>query len=128
MAQLITEQVTSRNTTKKDGTPNTYTSKNGETGLIINVMVLKGIKDTDVKPIYAKAFLPPFIKVGDIVTIYGDIDPSQSGNFVNYNFKFPTITKAYIANGDNGQAQKQAKQDLFNGSEPMEVEDEDLPF
>lgn len=126
MTQLITEQVTERNTTKKDGTPNTYTTKKGETGLIINVMVLKGIKDTDVKPIFAKAFLPSFVKVGDIVTIYGDIEPEQNGNYVNYNFKFPDVKKAYIAGVNSSQSQ--AKQDLFGNSEPIGVDESDLPF
>lgn len=126
MAQLITEQVTERNTTKKDGTPNTYTTKKGETGLIINAMILKGIKDTDVKPIFAKAFLPSFVKIGDVVTIYGDVEPEQNGKYLNYNFIFPTVKKVFISDNDSSKAQ--AKQDLFGSSEPIKVNTEDLPF
>ena len=43
-----------------------------------------------------------------------------------YNFVFPTVEKVFIHN-DNG-SQAQAKQDLFGGAEPIEVNTEDLPF
>ena len=43
-----------------------------------------------------------------------------------YNFVFPTVEKVFISNDNNSQAQ--AKQDLFGGSEPIEVNTEDLPF
>ena len=93
---------------------------------IISVPLFEKEKGSNVKVAYGSAFLPDFIQLGDIVTISGRVQAKESGEYVNYNFVFPTIEKVFISN-DNGK-QAQAKQDLFGGSEPIEVNTEDLPF
>ena len=70
--------------------------------------------------------MPDFIQLGDTVTISGRVQAKESGEYVNYNFVFPTVEKVFIHN-DN-VSQSQAKQDLFGGAEPIEVNTEDLPF
>ena len=93
---------------------------------IISVPLFEKEKGSSVKVAYGSAFLPDFIQLGDIVTVSGRVQAKESGEYVNYNFVFPTIEKVFISN-DNGK-QAQAKQDLFGGSEPIEVNTEDLPF
>ena len=70
--------------------------------------------------------MPDFIQLGDIVTISGRVQAKESGEYVNYNFVFPAVEKVFIPN-DNSK-QSQAKQDLFGGSEPIEVHESELPF
>ena len=91
---------------------------------IISVPLFEKEKGSNVKVAYGSAFLPDFIQLGDVVTISGRVQAKESGEYVNYNFVFPTVEKVFISN--NSQAQ--AKQDLFGGSEPIEVNTEDLPF
>ena len=43
-----------------------------------------------------------------------------------YNFVFPTVEKVFITNDNNSQSQ--VKQDLFGKSEPIEVDESELPF
>ena len=93
---------------------------------IISVPLFEKEKGSSVKVAYGSAFLPDFIQLGDTVTISGRVQAKESGEYVNYNFVFPTVEKVFISN-DNGK-QAQAKQDLFGGSEPIEVDTEDLPF
>ena len=93
---------------------------------IISVPLFEKEKGSSVKVAYGSAFLPDFIQLGDIVTVSGRVQAKESGEYVNYNFVFPTVEKVFISN-DNGK-QAQAKQDLFGGSEPIEVNTEDLPF
>ena len=93
---------------------------------IISVPLFEKEKGSSVKVAYGSAFLPDFIQLGDTVTVSGRVQAKESGEYVNYNFVFPTIEKVFISN-DNGK-QAQAKQDLFGGSEPIEVNTEDLPF
>lgn len=93
---------------------------------IISVPLFEKEKGSSVKVAYGSAFLPDFIQLGDIVTISGRVQAKESGEYVNYNFVFPTVEKVFISN-DNGK-QSQAKQDLFGKSEPIEVDAEDLPF
>ena len=92
---------------------------------IISVPLFEKEKGSNVKVAYGSAFLPDFVQLGDTVTISGRVQAKESGEYVNYNFVFPTIEKVFIH--DNGK-QAQAKQDLFGGSEPIEVNTEDLPF
>ena len=93
---------------------------------IISVPLFEKEKGSSVKVAYGSAFLPDFIQLGDIVTISGRVQAKESGEYVNYNFVFPTVEKVFISN-DNGK-QAQAKQDLFGGTEPIEVNSEELPF
>ena len=93
---------------------------------IISVPLFEKEKDSNVKVTYGSAFLPDFIQLGDIVTVSGRVQAKESGEYVNYNFVFPTVEKVFIHDGNSAQAQ--AKQDLFGGSEPIEVNTEDLPF
>ena len=93
---------------------------------IISVPLFEKEKGSNVKVAYGSAFLPDFIQLGDIVTVSGRVQAKESGEYVNYNFVFPTVEKVFISN-DNGK-QAQAKQDLFGGTEPIEVNTEDLPF
>ena len=93
---------------------------------IISVPLFVQEKGSSVKVAYGPAFLPDFIQLGDTVTVSGRVQAKESGEYVNYNFVFPTVEKVFIHNDNNGQAQ--AKQDLFGGSEPIEVNEEDLPF
>ena len=91
---------------------------------IISVPLFEKEKGSNVKVAYGSAFLPDFIQLGDVVTISGRVQAKESGEYVNYNFVFPTVEKVFISN----DSQAQAKQDLFGGSEPIEVNTEDLPF
>ena len=93
---------------------------------IISVPLFEKEKGSNVKVAYGSAFLPDFIQLGDIVTVSGRVQAKESGEYVNYNFVFPTVEKVFIHDGNS--AQVQAKQDLFGGSEPIEVNTEDLPF
>ena len=92
---------------------------------IISVPLFEKEKGSNVKVAYGSAFLPDFIQLGDIVTVSGRVQAKESGEYVNYNFVFPTVEKVFISN-DNGK-QAQAKQNLFGGAEPIEVNTEDLP-
>lgn len=121
----ITAQVTEQNT-------RTFTNKKGEEQLILNTQILPKVKDTDIKAVYGSAFLPPFIKYGDVVTVSGEV---QAGSYTNkqgekvaqYNFSFPTVSRAYIE-ADSFGSQADAQADLFGSSQPMDVQDDDLPF
>lgn len=121
----ITAQVTEQNT-------RTFTNKKGQEQLILNTQILPKVKDTEIKAVYGSAFLPPFIKYGDIVTVSGEV---QSGSYTNkqgeevaqYNFSFPTVSRAYIVADEFG-SQADAQADLFGSSQPMNVQDDDLPF
>lgn len=115
----ITTQVNEKNT-------KSYTNKKGEQALILNTQVMAGNKEQDVKAVYGSVFLPPFIQLGDVVTVSGEVKPTKSGDFVNYNFNFPTIQKVFTDNSNQKQAA--AKQDLFGGQPTQEIEVEDLPF
>ena len=123
----ITAHLTEKNT-------KSFTNKKTQKEqLILNTVILNGDKEKGVKPIYGTAFLPPFIKLGDIVTVSGetkaDTYTNNNGETINkYDFNFPTVTKVYVEGGNGAQAQSQAKQDLFGSSEPMDVQEEDLPF
>lgn len=121
----ITAQVTEDNT-------RTFTNKKGQEQLILNTQILPKVKDTDIKAVYGSAFLPPFIKYGDIVTVSGEV---QAGSYTNkqgeevaqYNFNFPTVSRAYVVADEFG-SQADAQADLFGSSQPMDVTDDDLPF
>lgn len=113
----ITAQVTEKNTRKAN-------TKNGEV-LILSAPLFGKEKGSSVKVPYGSAFLPAFIKIGDIVTVTGRVEAKESGEFVNYNFVFPTVEKAFVEGGQSYTSTPDA--DLFEGS-PMEVSDEDLPF
>ena len=91
---------------------------------IISVPLFEKEKGSNVKVAYGSAFLPDFIQLGDIVTVSGRVQAKESGEYVNYNFVFPTVEKVFISN----DSQAQAKQDLFGGSEPIEVDESELPF
>lgn len=117
----ITTQVNSNNT-------KTFTNNKGQEQLILNTMIIKGIKEADVKPIYGKAFLPPFIQLGDVVTVSGEIKVTQSGQYVNYDFNFPTVSKVFIDGGNTFGSQQQAEADLFGGAEQIVVADDEMPF
>ena len=93
---------------------------------IISVPLFEKEKGSSVKVAYGSAFLPDFIQLGDTVTVSGRVQAKESGEYVNYNFVFPTVEKVFISNDNSSQSQ--AKQDLFGGSEPIEVNTEDLPF
>ena len=93
---------------------------------IISVPLFEKEKGSNVKVAYGSAFLPDFIQLGDTVTVSGRVQAKESGEYVNYNFVFPTVEKVFITNDNSSQSQ--AKQDLFGGSEPIEVNSEDLPF
>ena len=93
---------------------------------IISVPLFEKEKGSNVKVAYGSAFLPDFIQLGDVVTVSGRVQAKESGEYVNYNFVFPTVEKVFIHNDNNSQSQ--AKQDLFGGAEPIEVDTEDLPF
>ena len=84
------------------------------------------IKDGTGKWVYASAFVNFQVNQGDILTISGRVEQKQDGEYHNNNFVFPTVEKVFIP--DDNSKQSQAKQDLFGGSEPIEVKTEDLPF
>lgn len=114
----VTAQVNEKNT-------RTVNTSKGDKK-IISVPLFEKEKGSSVKVAYGSAFLPDFIELGDTVTVSGRVQAKESGEYVNYNFVFPTVEKIFISN-DNG-SQLQAKQDLFGNSEPIEVNTEDLPF
>ena len=114
----VTTQVNEKNT-------RTVNTSKGDKK-IISVPLFEKEKGSNVKVAYGSAFLPDFIQLGDTVTVSGRVQAKESGEYVNYNFVFPTVEKVFIHDG-NG-AQVQAKQDLFGNSEPIEVNTEDLPF
>lgn len=78
---------------------------------IISVPLFEKEKGSNVKVAYGSAFLPDFIQLGDTVTISGRVQAKESGEYVNYNFVFPTVEKVFIHDGNSAQAQ--AKQDLL---------------
>ena len=82
----VTTEVTERNT-------RTVNTAKGETK-VISVPI---IKDKEDKFIYASAFLPQFIELDDTVTITGTIQRKEDGEYVNYNFNFPTVERLYKA-------------------------------
>ena len=94
--------------------------------LCLLVPLFEKEKGSNVKVAYGSAFLPDFIQLGDIVTVSGRVQAKESGEYVNYNFVFPTVEKVFIPNDNSSQSQ--AKQDLFGKSEPIEVDESDLPF
>ena len=114
----VTTQVNEKNT-------RTVSTAKGDKK-IISVPLFEKEKGSSVKVAYGSAFLPDFIQLGDTVTVSGRVQAKESGEYVNYNFVFPTVEKVFISNDNNSQAQ--AKQDLFGDSEPIEVNTEDLPF
>ena len=93
---------------------------------IISVPLFEKEKGSSLKVAYGSAFLPDFIELGNTVTVSGRVQAKESGEYVNYNFVFPTVEKVFIP--DDNSNQSQAKQDLFGGSEPIEVNEEELPF
>lgn len=102
----------------------TVNTKNGET-LIASVPLFGKEKGADVKIPYGSAFMPTFIKIGDVVTISGRVEAKQSGEYVNYNFLFPTVEKVYV-DGVQKDFGGTPDGDLFG--ETSEVADIDLPF
>ena len=112
----VTTQVNEKNT-------RTVSTAKGDKK-IISVPLFEKEKGSNVKVAYGSAFLPDFIQLGDVVTISGRVQAKESGEYVNYNFVFPTVEKVFISN----DSQAQAKQDLFGGSEPIEVDESELPF
>jgi len=58
---------------------------------IISVPLFEKEKGSNVKVAYGSAFLPDFIQLGDIVTVSGRVQAKESGEYVNYNFVFPTV-------------------------------------
>ena len=97
---------------------------------IISVPLFEKEKGSSVKIPYGSAFLPDFIKFGDVVTVSGRVQAKESGEYVNYNFVFPTVEKVFIydSNGAQEKTYPDFKKETFNGSEPFEVREEDLPF
>lgn len=113
----VTSQVNEKNT-------RTVNTAKGDKK-IISVPLFEKEKGSSVKVAYGSAFLPDFIQQGDVVTVSGRVQAKESGEYVNYNFVFPTVEKVFISDNNS---QSQAKQDLFGNSEPIEVNTEDLPF
>lgn len=112
-----TAQLTEKNT-------RTVNTKNGET-LTISVPMFEKEKGSQVKVPYATAFLPSFVKIGDIVTVSGRVQAKESGEYVNYNFVFPTVEKVFMA---DGAAPSQAAPADFGRTEELDIADDDLPF
>ena len=123
----ITAKVTEKNTRP-------FTNKNGQEQLILNTQILEGNKKEEIQAIYGSAFLPPFIKIGDVVTVSGRTKASkfqkQDGTSgVSYNFEFPTVVPVYMGEGGTPQStQGQAPADEFGQTEAFEITDDDLPF
>lgn len=128
MAHIITVQITEQNTTRKDGTDSTYTNKKNEVGLIATVMTEKGDKNNGVPHTFARVFLPPYIKRGDVVTIIGETKLEVKDGYVNRSFNFPTIMKAYIAESLGNNQPTQPDNNPFGATDPVEIADDDLPF
>ena len=72
---------------------------------IISVPLFEKEKGSNVKVAYGSAFLPDFIQLGDTVTVSGRVQAKESGEYVNYNFVFPTVEKVFIPNDNNSQSQ-----------------------
>ena len=92
---------------------------------IISVPLFEKEKGSNVKVAYGSAFLPDFIQLGDTVTVSGRVQAKESGEYVNYNFVFPTVEKVFIHDGNGAQAQ--AKQD-FDGAFAWIKENVSMPF
>lgn len=122
MATITTTvQVTKDNTRE-------VTNKKGELVKVVNALILKGNKEAGIKGIYGSAFLPPYVENGDVVTISGATEATKSGEYINYNFKFPTVDKAFIEKGSLGASSTNTVvSDDFGGS-PMDISEDDLPF
>ena len=99
----VTTEVTETNT-------RTVNTAKGESK-VISVPI---IKDKEDKFIYASAFLPPFIELNNTVTITGTIQRKQDGEYINYNFNFPTVERLHKTVNNNVNAST--------------VNDGDLPF
>ena len=65
---------------------------------IISVPLFEKEKGSSVKVAYGSAFLPDFIQLGDTITVSGRVQAKESGEYVNYNFVFPTVEKVFIPN------------------------------
>ena len=117
----VTTQVNEKNT-------RTVNTSKGDKK-IISVPLFEKEKGSSIKVAYGSAFLPDFIKFGDVVTVSGRVQAKESGEYVNYNFVFPTIEKVFIS-GNNSveKTYPDFKKESFNGSETFEVREEDLPF
>jgi len=86
----VTTQVNEKNT-------RTVSTAKGDKK-IISVPLFEKEKGSNVKVAYGSAFLPDFIQLGDVVTISGRVQAKESGEYVNYNFVFPTVEKVFISN------------------------------
>ena len=123
----ITTKVTEKNTRP-------YTNKNGQEQLILNTQILEGNKKEEIPAVYGSAFLPTFVKVGDVVTVSGRTKASkfkkQDGTEgVSYNFEFPTVMPVYMGEAGATQTTKSTvPADGFGRTEEFEVTDDDLPF
>lgn len=91
---------------------------------IISVPLFEKEKGSSFKVPYGSAFLPDFIEYGDVVTVSGRVQGKESGEYVNYNFVFPTVEKVYIEAGEQGLSQETT--DLFGAVTANEPAD--LPF
>lgn len=123
----ITAQVTEKNTRP-------FTNKKGQEQLILNTQILEGNKQEEIPAVYGSAFLPSFIKIGDVVTVSGRTKASkfqkQDGTIgVSYNFEFPTVMPVYMGEGGATQSkQGQVPADGFGRTQEVEMTDDDLPF
>lgn len=123
----ITAQVTEKNTRP-------FTNKNGQEQLILNTQILEGNKKEEIPAIYGSAFLPPYIKIGDVVTVSGRTKASkfqkQDGTSgVSYNFDFPVVMPVYMGEGGATKStQEQVPTDGFGRTQEVEVSEDDLPF
>ena len=122
----ITAKVTEKNT-------RTFTNKNGQEQLILNAQILEGNKKEEIPAVYGSAFLPVFVKIGDVVTVSGRTKASkfqkQDGTSgVSYNFEFPTVMPVYMGNGATQSTQGQVPADGFGRTQEVEMTDDDLPF
>ncbi len=117
----VTTQVNEKNT-------RTVNTSKGDKK-IISVPLFEKEKGSSVKVAYGSAFLPDFIQLGDVVTVSGRVQAKESGEYVNYNFVFPTVEKVFISGNDSGEkTYPDFKKESFNGSESFEIKEEDLPF
>ena len=123
----ITAKVTEKNTRP-------FTNKNGQEQLILNTQILEGNKKEEIPAVYGSAFLPPFVKTGDVVTVSGRTKASkfqkQDGTSgVSYNFEFPTVMPVYMGEGGATQSkQGQVPAGGFGRTQEVEVSEDDLPF
>lgn len=123
----ITAKVTEKNTRP-------FTNKNGQEQLILNTQILEGNKQDDIPAVYGSAFLPPFIKIGDVVTVSGRTKATkfqkQDGTSgVSYNFEFPTVMPVYIGeSGATKSTQSKVPAEGFGRTSDFDVSEEDLPF